>query len=105
MLLFNVRKLGSSDIHWDTLTIFYVRRVLRHAKIVPDKKKNWVLVVFFFLFFLRHGTNQCSHGLFFIFTFAYTQEIDKRMPIKIKKIQRKGLGKVNSMNCRLLHVM
>ncbi len=26
-----------------TLTIFYVRRVLRYGKIVPDKKKNWLL--------------------------------------------------------------
>ncbi len=29
------------------LTIFYVPLVLRHDKIVPDKKKNWLLVFFF----------------------------------------------------------
>ncbi len=75
-------------VHKGTLTIFYIRRVLRYAKIVPEKKKNWLLV--FFLFFVRHGTDQSSHGLFLIFSFAYTKQFDKRMSIKIKKSQERG---------------
>ncbi len=47
------------------LTIFYVRRVLRYAKIVPDKKKK-LAFSFFLFYFLRHGIEQSSHGLFFM---------------------------------------
>ena len=41
-------------------------------KLCPTRKKNWLLI--FFYFFLRHGTEQSIYGLFFVFTFAFTHK-------------------------------
>ena len=57
--------------HKATLTIFYVQRVLRHAKILPDTKKKLAFSCFFSL---RHGTEQSSYGFFFVFTFSCTDK-------------------------------
>ena len=70
-----------------TLTIFYVRRVLRYGKIVPDKKKK--LAFSFFYFFSSDMVLSTPVTVSFLSHVQLTwlkqvKEIETRMPIEIK---------------------